>query len=428
MSSDPRQREMQEDDIQDAREWASRQKNRSSSSLNLPENTRLLKIEKAGIYRFDFLPYRVGKGNPDCQEGRYHWQRRYEVHRIGPRGRPMCCPYGCAGLPCFVCEHVNRQLRQKGLSKEQVATIREDAAKERQLFNVIDVDHREDGIQILDHSSFLFGDVLQAKLRNLDPDSPYGMFASHRRGYTLRLSFESSPKMEKAIKCVDIDFKARTEQYSDDVRGMTYCLDDMIKIPSYDEIRKEFLMGEEDLEGEVPADEIPPVPATAPAARPGARIPQTTGGNRHQAPVATPPSRPAQSTTPPRVPTRAPAQEVPQAPTPAPARTPPPRPSARTVAPAARDNPYAAGHFVFFAPEEGGPEYEYEILQNNDGVLRLEHEDGGDPFDVDQSLCRPAPRAGAQAPPTQRAPEPEPQDEGPEEAPPPPPRRPGRRS
>lgn len=419
--SDPRQREMQEDDIQDAREWASQQKSRGRGSLNFPEDAKLFKVEKAGVYRLDFLPYLVGKGNPDCQEGRYHWQRRYEVHRVGPRGRPLCCPYGCAGLPCFVCEHVNRQLRQKGLTKEQVRTIREDAAKERQLFNVIDVDHRENGIQIFDHSSFLFGNVLQAKLRNLDPDSPYGMFASHRRGYTLRLSFEPSQFSDKALLCVDIEFKPRAEQYSDDVRTLTYCLDDMIKIPSYDEMRNEFLMGEEEPVGE--GDEVETPPA-APPARAGARLPSTVPSQAQGSPAA-PPSRSAS-------PARTPAPAAAPAPAPARAPAPPPRPAAAPApAPAnGRDDPYAADRFVFYAPEEGGPEYEYEILQNRRGILRLEHEDGGDPFEVAASLCRPAPRPGDQRVAAPQPPAPEPQDEGEEpseEAPPPPPRRPGRR-
>lgn len=212
-----------------------------SFSLKLPKDAKLFKVKKAGIVRLDIIPFVAGKGNPFADEGCLHYERTYYVHsRIGPNEVSVVCPKDTADAdgktgPCPVCE-LQRKLKLDPDADEKL--VKSLWPKERQLFQVIDLDNPDEGIQLWDVSYHLFGKMLDARIRDADPDDNYHRFYHLTKGLTLKVGFvEESFGKHKFYKAETIDFKERREQYDDSIVDKGWCLDELIKILSYDEIK-----------------------------------------------------------------------------------------------------------------------------------------------------------------------------------------------
>jgi hypothetical protein len=212
-----------------------------SFSLKLPKDAKLFKVKKAGIVRLDIIPFVAGKGNPFADEGCLHYERTYYVHsRIGPNEVSVVCPKDTADTtgktgPCPVCE-LQRKLKLDPDADEKL--VKSLWPKERQLFQVIDLDNPSEGIQLWDVSYHLFGKLLDARIRDADPDDNYHRFYHLSKGLSIKVGFvEESFGKHKFYKAETIDFKERREQYDESIIDKGWCLDELIKILSYDEIK-----------------------------------------------------------------------------------------------------------------------------------------------------------------------------------------------
>lgn len=249
MSNDRRRREEEYGEIPSAREWAKYHESFGRTSLKIPEGVSMFAIKKPGVYKVDIIPYVVGKGNPSAQQGKIYWQRTYFNHRnVGPNQNAYACPAKTAGLKCPICEDVTQQFNNvdPSLSEREIKSekqrIGQLAAKERQLFNVIDLDNPDPGIQIWETSYHLFGRLLKDRLDNLDVDEDYDYFHHPVRGYTLRLTAsEETAGTIRFCKVSAIDFKPRKEPYKMDIIRDAYCLDELPKVLSYDELSRIYL-------------------------------------------------------------------------------------------------------------------------------------------------------------------------------------------
>lgn len=212
----------------------------SSTSFKLPEGVNLFK-PKEGVMLLDILPFVAGKGNPWAEPGNVHWERTYWAHRgVGANGDTYLCPAKSAKKPCPICEYRLKLIKEGDEDNEQV--IKDLAPKERQLFNVVNLRDPDKGIQIWDVSNFLFGKVLDARLRNADEDDGWENFFHMEEGLTLKVSFaEESFGGYAFYKAETIDFKTRKEPYDDDKFEEVHCLDEILIIPEYDDLKKAFL-------------------------------------------------------------------------------------------------------------------------------------------------------------------------------------------
>jgi len=214
----------------------------SSNTLNIDSDVKMFKVDREGTRRIDLIPYVVkGDDNPEAEKGDWHFERTYYVHRnIGPNDQWYVCPAKSAGKPCPICEYRARLAKDPDSDEEEIKAL---APKERQLFNVIDVEDREEGIQLWDYSFHTFGKRLDAEVRNADPDEETEYFPDLEDGLTLKVAFE-----EKAMgggrtfyNASAIGFKKRTKNYDKSILDEVYDLDDMVKIESYDKIKSVFL-------------------------------------------------------------------------------------------------------------------------------------------------------------------------------------------
>lgn len=218
------------------------------SSLNLPEGASLLQIKKACTLKVDVLPYEITKANVNPfkkQKGQLHFERTYYVHRnVGPENGTYCCLALTFRQACPVCEYRAQLAREPEGNEKEISSLK---PSERQLFNLIDLGDKEKGIQIFDYSQWLFGKVLNAKIKRYD-DHRYDFFADLKQGLTIEMTFdESKSGGYTSYPCIEIQFLPRLKAYKESILEKVYDLDEIPRMVPYTELKKIFL--------QVPPDE-----------------------------------------------------------------------------------------------------------------------------------------------------------------------------
>lgn len=212
-------------------------------SLKLPAGCNVVTWNKEGVYRYDILPYELKKNHGNSfakrfglEAGDLYFERTYYTHRLPGEGNDS---YACLkrnfNKPCPVCEEVAR-LAKEGASEDDYKPLR---AKQRQLFNIIDKDDEEKGVQVFDSSTFGFGELLDTRVNAADDDDQFDTFADIETGKTLKITAKEQPGMKKFFKAVDIQFKDR-KPYGDDILEKVFNLDDLVNELSYAELKKRF--------------------------------------------------------------------------------------------------------------------------------------------------------------------------------------------
>jgi hypothetical protein len=209
-----------------------------------------------GKNRIVVMPYRVGKNNPQADEGAVHFERTYFTHNnMGPNEDAYSCPNQCSGgkKKCPVCEVYFRLKREGKTDKDTLNAIK---AKQRQLFIFLDVKAQDKGFQIHEESFwFGFGELLKAKLDAQDEGSTMHDFFHLDGGMILNVTCKKQAYPGGTrIAATNIEMEPRKKVWPESILKELPCLDDLILIKSYDEL-KALYEGEEVEEegGEKPA-------------------------------------------------------------------------------------------------------------------------------------------------------------------------------
>ena len=222
-----------------------------SSALATDGDVTFFKVTKEEVRRMDFIPYLVkGEANPEWPKGSLAYERTYYVHKnVGAGKETFVCAAKTAGKRCFICEHRTELAKDPDQDEKLIKSF---LPKERQLFNVIDVEDRESGVQLWDYSYHLFGKKLDTEVKNSDDDEEYEFFSDLENGLTLRVSFEedSFGGGRPFYTAASIGFKKRDKNYTEEILEETHDLDDIIIIPKYEELKAAFLMLDEDEDSE----------------------------------------------------------------------------------------------------------------------------------------------------------------------------------
>lgn len=213
------------------------------SSLNIPEGANILQVKKSCTLKVDFIPYEIQKANVNPfkkAKGALHFERTYFTHRnIGPQNAIYCCLAATFRLPCPICEY-RAQLSKSG-DGDNEKEIRDLKPSERQLFNLIDLSDKEKGIQIFDYSNWLFGRILDAKIKRYD-DGRFDLFADLKQGLTVEMSFDENKSGGfTSYPCVEIQFLPRIKGYQASILEKAFDLDEVPKLVPYAELKKIFL-------------------------------------------------------------------------------------------------------------------------------------------------------------------------------------------
>lgn len=241
MSKRKRQKEKKEKKMSAARRRAEQHgEGFERTALEVPEGVKLWGLKDDKTKRIDVLNYRVGKGNPWADEGELHYERTFWVHRgIGPNSSSYVCPAKTANQPCPICEHINTLDRT---DPDEDETAKKLFPRERQIFNIIDTEDENEEVQLWEVSFHLFGKKLDARIRNADDDDEYDCFADWEGGKTLKIGVsEKTFGGRNFYEVDDIDFKSRDDYDPEQIEDEIYCLDDLLKVLPYDELKEVFL-------------------------------------------------------------------------------------------------------------------------------------------------------------------------------------------
>lgn len=190
---------------------------------------------KPKIAYIDMLPYVVTI--PNCvhklEVGEHNYRRAVKIHYdVGVERKNLVCPT-TNNLPCPICAYAANLKWET--DREQIMSLR---ARDRDLFNIIDLENQESGVQLWDVSYHAFGKLLDQE-KKMNPD--YSFMAQLEQGYTLRVRFEEDTTGSfKYIKAARIDFEPR-DDYQPDILKEVYDLDAILDILPYDELEAEFL-------------------------------------------------------------------------------------------------------------------------------------------------------------------------------------------
>ena len=235
---------------------SSRQKKQGSSYgyLNLVNGITLFKEEARSRISLDFLPYKVTDENHlDRNDdlgiaipGELWYKKPFYIHRnIGVNNDSIVCPT-TIGKRCPICEYRAKRVKE-GADKEELGMLRTSL---RNLYTVIPLEDKNYKEQpyLWDISQYLFQNLLNDEIEE-DPDT--GIFPDLEEGLTLKLRFsEASIGKNKFAQTSRIDFKERSEAYTEKILEKVPNLDDCLTIYPYAKLEKLFLEIEDEKEEE----------------------------------------------------------------------------------------------------------------------------------------------------------------------------------
>lgn len=253
MASSRREKEKKMARRTDARAWAKKQeKGFEPTCVKIPEGFELYKIDKAGTFKVDFMPYVAGAGNKNADEGFQHFEREYDSHALPTadgRVRMYVCRQKSFGKKCAVCDWLKshggnadpdlvKQIRGK---TRHLWLVNDKPGDENNKLKMLDTNHYNRGIG--------FGEQIADAITSVED---YGDFWTLDAGLTVSLTVKEQLMGggKKYFAVTRIDFLPRKYEYPDNMIDDAPCLDDCLIDPGYDAVKKLLEQGSSDEEEE----------------------------------------------------------------------------------------------------------------------------------------------------------------------------------
>ena len=216
-----------------------------SDMFNLPEGMKMFNIDGKGIVDIDVIPYTVGEGNPAADEGDFYWERTFYIHRnIGVNEDWVICPARTAKKKCPICEYISTLQNDPDADEDTIKALQ---PSKRMLLNVLHKKRKDkswpDTVEAWHVSHAYFGKAIDDALASAyeDEDDNMDNFCDPEGGSFLRCVAE--PGWQKRGFSIErVDFKTRKEDLEDEIIDQAACLDEVIVLKDYDEL-KELLHG-----------------------------------------------------------------------------------------------------------------------------------------------------------------------------------------
>jgi hypothetical protein len=232
--------------------------NTSIFKTNL-ENVKFWNVSE-GKHWFDIIPYKAGKHDPDMKEGEDAYCFQPYMHRnIGPNNRDVLCLARTYNKPCPICEHV-KKLINDGADEDLVNEIKVQV-NPRAIYNVHVLDNEKEqnkGVQVFHASHY----TMEGKLLELanKPTRPGGKGIETFVAYPLpdkdgRTIYFKRKGKGMNTEFLALSFEDRDYSISKDILKKAHTLDELIEIPTYDQV-KAMLLGDDSSEKDED-DDIP---------------------------------------------------------------------------------------------------------------------------------------------------------------------------
>lgn len=204
-----------------------------TSKLRIPEGVEFFKL-KEGRMLIDIVPYIAGKGNEYAPQGEEYYERTFwSYNKIGPEEKYLVCPSKTFGHKDFIQEEVQRLSREDNPNKDLIKSL---TPKQRQLFLIWDHDAKDKGVQLWEFSYHQFGKALDLRIKDSTEAEGWDLFYfPDTDGMSLRLTVEENKPYGLQVKF--IDFVERKEPLPDKIVKHGICLDELLIVPSYEELK-----------------------------------------------------------------------------------------------------------------------------------------------------------------------------------------------
>lgn len=217
----------------------------------------------------NIIPYFAGKNNPTKKEGKLAHNLDFYVHRkVGLNEDTYICLQKTYGKKCPICEEQAMLRKQDDYDEAYVKSLN---STRRVIYNIECLDSEKEqrkGVQLFEVSHWLFEKELAELAKKPRgggtieyPDPDTGKVVCFRKKGSGPTSTEY-----KAFQFVE-----RTEPVSDEVLNAALTLDQIVHIPSYDEVRKAFFgidADEEENEEEIEEKKVEAEVSRRPAVKP----------------------------------------------------------------------------------------------------------------------------------------------------------------
>lgn len=223
---------------------------------------------EAGPHAVDIIPYKVtSKNHPSFKAGDVDYVLSVHVHRgVGPNKDNFICMKETFGKSCPICEEMEslhesikaaemdkgKSQREAWVNAKNHPDVKALKPKHRVLYNIIDVDDREKGIQLYEAPYYWFEKPLAEKFtvkQARKPNTPF--FFDPENGLTVVVhSTDEEYNGNKFVKSEPTEFDRRDVTYEESIVEDTYPLDSLLVIPTYEEVKNAFLGIEMDDEEE----------------------------------------------------------------------------------------------------------------------------------------------------------------------------------
>lgn len=195
---------------------------------------------KDGDHIIDIIPYRVGDNDPELKKGQKTYTLAILVHqKVGASQKSYICPT-MYGKKCPICEH-REKLHQKENEK-----YKEFFPKKRNLYNIVCQNKGEakKGIQLYDESfhyfeKFLMG--ISVKPAREGREEKVISFADPKHGKSISFTIEPPKSKSDYKKFIGHAFDDRDYVIDEKILESAYILDQIIHVPSYNELKTAFL-------------------------------------------------------------------------------------------------------------------------------------------------------------------------------------------
>ena len=195
---------------------------------------------KNGEHVLDIIPYRVGKFDPTKNEGKHAYVLNLFVHKnVGATNEQMVCPARNYKKKCPICEEVKRLQDEEDAPFEEYKDL---LAKKVNVFNIWcddNDDERDKGVQVWSISHFFMEEKLQGRATNKRTGERV-FYASPRKGVGRSIGFTRKGKGKGKVEFTDHEFIKRDYSIPKEILDEAVILDEVIHIPSYEEIYELF--------------------------------------------------------------------------------------------------------------------------------------------------------------------------------------------
>ena len=232
----------------------------------------------AGNHLIDIIPYRITERHPrvvlgKAQAGTWGYVFPAWMHdNIGPNKDRYICLAKTYGLPCPVCEYRNQRAGLPDATDEEIKALRPKQYA-TEIYNIIDRNQMDKGVQVWVVSGFHFGrhietmshqpaalgggKIVYTNWRMGTP--PEYMDGGRHIAFTVQVSGQNQNFSAHTFHPRKADIPVQYLQQA-------YCLDDLVHVPTYEEVRDVFFAGASGPEVDAQQSVVQSQPAsTAPA-------------------------------------------------------------------------------------------------------------------------------------------------------------------